>query len=111
MDPVEVRTGEHIPLFIVTASFEALQALLQKDPLAFIELVRHCRDHNHVISEQYEQRIKAVSGVFYQGGGNRVHDFTKHVIVSAVEGDGMTMRIVSPFKPANDDETPPTTPS
>lgn len=106
MEPELLRTGERVPRLIVNATVEALTKLLNADPVAFAEIVRHCRDRDHELTGTYRARIMAVASSLMLEERGSVHELVQHVIVSAVEGDGLHMRIVDPRKPAPQD-TPP----
>ena len=77
----------------VYATVFALKKLFQNDPIAFFDLVSKCRDQNHQFSSDAETRLKALAIVDSDG---TIHSIVKNVVLSAVEGDGLKMKIVTP---------------
>ncbi|HKX73335.1 MAG TPA: hypothetical protein VJM32_04945 [Candidatus Saccharimonadales bacterium] len=106
MEPQVVRTGESVPGLIVNVAMQCLDELLAADHVAFVELVRHCRDHNHALAREYLERIRAVARPLLLDT-DRVHDLMRHVVISGTEGDGLDMRLVDPRMPNQGDAPPP----
>jgi hypothetical protein len=100
MEPVpmvRLRTGgEPVPLTVVKAVVESLDELLSSDWLLFMELVHHARDPRHELSA--DQRGKLADTQLLKSDGRFV-TVTHQIIVAAVEGEGLAMRLVDPRHP------------
>jgi hypothetical protein len=106
MNPLVVRTGETVPALIVNVGVQCLDELLDADHAAFVELVKHCRDHRHVLTREMLDRIQAVAPALLPET-DQVHTFMRNVILSATEGDGLDMRLVDPRMPNQGGSPPP----
>lgn len=67
---------------------------------ALWDLVRVCRDHSFVITSDNSRKTLVRRGLikhFNADGSAVVHDSIRDVVMSAVQGNGLNMRIVSPI--------------
>lgn len=84
-------TEEAAPLVRVTMM--ALRSLMQDHPIAFFELVTLCRDRNHTLFGNTGVILRDQTLIQSDG---QPHDSIRNIVVSAVTGDMMAMRLGSP---------------
>lgn len=79
---------------LVAVVMMSLRTLLRENPIAFFELVQLCKDRNHkpfgTTGTILEQTSLIQNGV--------LHDSVRNIVLSAVEGEGLEMRLTSPVK-------------
>lgn len=106
-DPeVTLRTGARVPRVLVavtTLSLRTLRAANAADPfdamagaIAFYEIVEKCRNPRHEFFGDFEAKFKALGLVDDNGG---VHGAIRDIVLASAEGDGLTLRHVSPLAP------------
>ena len=79
---------------LVAATMMSLRGLLERDPIAFYELVMKVRDPSHkVFSGHQVQVLKDLSLMDAEGG---IHSTISNIVQSAVTGDGFNMVLTSP---------------
>lgn len=77
----------------------SLQRLFQTDPISAYELTMKARDPNHEFFGGTGQKLMSLALVDANGG---MHDSIRNIVLSAVEGDGLEMKLGSPIKKASD---------
>ena len=96
---VTLKNGETVPKQLVNVMVISLEELIKEDFIAFYELVMACRDHNHVTygdTHEVLERLALIEGRD-DSGKVRIHDLTRSVVLSAVEGKDFQMRLVNPI--------------
>ncbi len=95
MSTVKLRNGaeEFGPLVPVVE--RRLQSLMNSDPLAFYDLTMRCRQGRaYTMFPVIESRL--IESDLLQANG-MPHDSIRNIVLSAVEGDDLEMRLVSPL--------------
>ena len=95
MEIVKLKNGSEAPDFVVTAHMASLRSLFDIQPIAFYELVMVARDPAHQPCGNSGQILRSLHLIDPNGG---MHDTTKDIILSAVDGDEVEMRLVSPVR-------------
>ncbi len=80
---------------LVNVTMMSLRDLMQKNPIAFYELVMKCRNHNHKFFGNAGDVLKGLSLV--ETGGS-IHDSIRNIVLSAAKGDGLDMSLGSPVR-------------
>lgn len=91
MEMVRLKNGSEEAKGLVAIVMLSLRSLLAEKPLVFHDLVMVCRDG----TKPWSDMTPAVDAALMESDG-RVHDSIRHVIVSAVTGDGLDMLIGDP---------------
>ena len=100
MKEVLLRCGAREPDALVATIMIGLRALLERNPIDFYEAVMLARNPRH--------RVWGASGDVLVGsrfaqkdsdGAYKMHELIRHVLQSAVEGDGLALRLVDPIVP------------
>ncbi len=96
---VTLRNGTQEGKAGVAVMHAILSNLMDTQPIVFFELVSFARDRNHKFwgdcgDELVKRNILSKDGT----GTYSIHETTKNIIVSSVEGDGMDMTLVDPRK-------------
>ncbi|MFA5143843.1 MAG: hypothetical protein WC522_06740 [Candidatus Omnitrophota bacterium] len=96
-DTVILKNGAFAYRDGINAVMVALQHLLESRPELFVELVRKARNPDHKIwgGAENENHLKILN--MLQSNG-QLHDLTRNILLSAIEGEGLNMRLVSPIK-------------
>lgn len=95
METTILKNGAEEAVSLVTVCMMSLEDLIKENPIALYELVMKCRDRNHVFGnagELLEQRKLVQSD-------GQPHDSIRNVVLSAIEGDELDMRLTSPIAP------------
>jgi hypothetical protein len=77
---------------LVGVTMMSVRRLTQTHPIAFYELVMLCRDPKHKLFGNTGQALNDLSLVT----NGQVHDSIRNIVLSAIEGEGMDMTLVSP---------------
>lgn len=94
-----LRNGSDEPDFLVSACLISVQEILRTDPISFFELVTLARDPNHQLWGEVDGPIaKRLQGLALLGQDGKMHDSIRHIVMAAVEDEGMDMHLVSPKK-------------
>lgn len=94
MNAVTLKNGSKEASAAVAATMMSLNALVRDAPIVFYEMVQLCRDPGHEVwSSSILQDLMALSLV---GSDGRVHSTVRNVVLSAVSGDGLNMRLAVP---------------
>lgn len=90
---VALRNGAKVPNVAVSATMLALENLLDAHPMYFYELVMVARGEVNRIAGDSDVLVK--QGLLTRDG--KMHDITRDIILSAVEGEGISMTLISPY--------------
>lgn len=95
---VTLKNGAQEPEQVVTATMLSLKGLMRSGVegiLAVYELCEKCHDSSHVFSRTTGETLKRYSLVDASG---RIHDSVRHVVLSAVVGEGLELHLESPIR-------------
>jgi len=92
-------TEEFKPL--VCGTMLTLHSLLKEQPVAFYELVMKCRDIGHSFFGNAGEHLRS-AGLVDENG--EIHDSTKNIVLSAIQGEGFGLYLVNPVREASSDE-------
>ena len=93
MEKVELKNGSFEVDSLVISSVAALEILQRVSLHAFCDLVDKCRDENHRL---ITAKVLMNANMIDSDRGT-IHGYIKNVVLSAVEGEGFTMKLVSPL--------------
>lgn len=94
MKSVSLKNGSSEAHALVCVVVMSLERLFTSEPVAFYELVCLARDPAHELwSPQVRRTLESVS--LLQGG--KMHGSVRNVVLSAVVGDDLDMRLWSPL--------------
>ncbi len=99
MEVLVLKNGTKEAEWLVKTTMILLEDLIKSNSVAFYELTMKCRDSEHQFFGKTAELLKELALV--QGDGT-VHDSTRNIVLSAVEGDGLKMKLVSPVPSASD---------
>lgn len=89
-----LRNGSEELFVGVAAHTMSLRAL---NPIILYELVMFARDSNHQIFGDCGQELVSFNLLSVDNDGNyRIHDSTRNIVLSSVEGEGFDMVMVNP---------------
>ena len=91
---VVLKNGAEEAQPVVTVAMMSLNRLIQDNPIAFYEMVQVCRDPNHQPFGNTALILKDLSLMEESG---QVHDSLRNIVLSATEGDGLDLTLVSPI--------------
>ena len=99
MEFVKLKNGSEEPTLAVATIMLSLKHLMKPSEnvgniLAFCDLAMKCRNPDYQVSGQALDTLQRL-GLLESDGG--VHDITKNIVLSAAEGDGIDMKLVSPI--------------
>jgi len=86
---VTLKNGAEEPKSFIQATILALEDLKRNDAISFYELVMCCRDEDHVPFGNTADKLN--EWALYP-----IHDSIRNVVLSAVTGDGLEMKLESP---------------
>lgn len=93
---VELKNGGRVPEPVARVLPLLLQRLAQSDPIAFYELVMLARNPKHKVwSDAIDQKLQSLA---FLDAPSHVQNTARQIILSAVEGESLDMRIVDPVK-------------
>ncbi len=98
---ITLRNGSREIDVLAAGTVQQLQKLQAADPIAFYELVMKCRDDSYQFANDgksvvpHSQLVIQHYATLNINGG--VHSNLRNIVLSAVEGDGYELYIVSPF--------------
>lgn len=96
-EPLELRTGKYEAEPVVATIMLSIKALVRENPIAFYELASKARDRDHQLVGNTGQLLKE-RGLLQRDGN--LHESARNVVLAATEGEGLSMRLVNPLKPA-----------
>lgn len=91
---VILRTGKEMLSALVGAVMLSLEELIEKNPIAFYELVQLVRNPNHQLFGNAGDILRKFN--FIEIGG-QPHDMTRQIILAATEGEGLNLKLVPPI--------------
>jgi hypothetical protein len=94
LNMVKLKNCSEVPESMVIVTMLSLETLISTNPIAFYELVQKCRNPKHKMFADTEEDIKGL-GLMHSGS---VHECIRNIVLSAVEGDDLDMRLTSPFE-------------
>jgi hypothetical protein len=92
--PVKLKNGAVVPHSAVIATMMALESLIHKEPILFYELVMKARNDDHRFFGNAAESLKQRALLETNG---TLHDITRDVVLSAVEGESVRMKLTSPY--------------
>lgn len=93
-----LKNGADVPQPLVMTTSLCLSELLSNHPIAFYELTMSARDPQHQLfgnTAEVLQQFKMINGVSPEGTAQHF-DAVRDVVLSAVVGEGMGMRLENP---------------
>lgn len=94
MNMVKLKNGSEVPESVVATTMMNLECLMSKNPIAFYELVEKCKNPKH---EMFGNTKKVAEELALMNSGS-VHDITKNIVLSAVQGEELNMTLNSPVE-------------
>ncbi len=94
MDMLKLKNGSEECVPLVNTTVMSVRHLMESNPIAFVELVLLCRDRNH---ELFGNTAVDLQGLALVGRDGFVHDSIRNIVLSAVEGEGLEMKLISPL--------------
>lgn len=95
MEAVTLKNGTEELDALVRATMSSLEGLLNKNPIAFYELVMKCRDQNY---QPFGNTGQTLHDFALLGPDGNVHVGIRNVVLSAVVGDDLEMTLGSPIQ-------------
>jgi hypothetical protein len=90
---VQLKDGSKVPDATMRTAYLSMQHLYETNPLALYELAQVARNPHHMPFGNLGQVL--IDSNLVDGDG-RMHDDTRHVVLSSLPGDGMNMQLVHP---------------
>jgi hypothetical protein len=91
---VTLTSGIKTTHALVACVMLTLQALFDEQPMAFYELVARCRRPDHALRGRSAAVLER-SGLLERG---TVPDAVREIVLAAVKGDALTLRLTSPVQ-------------
>lgn len=89
---IRLRNGSELQSGLVSVTLLTLRRLMEERPIDFYELVMKCRDPKH---ELWDDKILKQWSLIEPDG--QPHQCTREIVLAAVVGDEMEMRIINPI--------------
>lgn len=89
-----LRGGAEVPDSLVPAVMTSLRRLMEENPVALYELTELARDPSHQLFRGTGKVLWSLSLI---GDDGKLRDPTRAVILAAAEGEGLTLRLRSPY--------------
>ncbi len=93
MKVLKLRNGSEEAPPLVSVTMVSLERLFQEKPIVAYELRELCKNPAHKLFGKAGDDLKALNLVQPDG---RVHDSIRNIVLSAFEGEGLEMHMVSP---------------
>lgn len=93
MDTIRLKNGTEEAAPLVATMLITLRLLATGQPIHLYELVEKARNRSHVFWGDIGKQLAKMKLVEVDGSMN---DSIRNIVLSAVEGDGLEMRVVSP---------------
>jgi hypothetical protein len=90
---VRLKSGYEEAQSLVVSTIFQLELLITEDSIAFYEAVMIARNPEQVCFGDRANRLKELAILTRDG---RMHDSVRNIIVSAVSGEGLEMRLGNP---------------
>ena len=94
MKEVKLKNGATEAEVLVVVTLTSISSLMELNPMVFYDLVMKCRDNSYKFFGNNIDVLLKRSLV--QRDGN-IHNSIKNIVLSAVEGEGLELNIVSPY--------------
>lgn len=91
---VTLKNGSREFAPLVGVAMGSLGLLMQKNPIAFYELVMKARDRQHIFFGNTAEVLRGYALIEADGD---LHETLRNVVLSAVRGDGLNMVLSSPI--------------
>jgi len=96
---VKLKNGSEVPKPVVVTTMMSLEALMEKNPIAFYELVEKARNPKHPMFGNTQDVVAKWALIDLSGV---IHSAVRDVILSAVSGDELDMRLGNPVALENE---------
>lgn len=93
MNVLKLRNGAEEAEPLVKVTMLSLQRLFQEKPIVAYELRELCKNPQHQLFGNAGNDLKALNLVQEDG---RIHDSIRNIVLSAFEGEGLGMTMISP---------------
>ena len=93
METVKLKNGSEEAKSLIISTMLSLDKLLGAWPIAFYDLVMRCHDRDY---EWFGNNRQVCIDLSFARPDGNIHDSIKNIILSAVVGDDLDMRLVSP---------------
>jgi hypothetical protein len=93
MKAVFLKNGAEEAEVLVRVVMLSLGNLMEQNPIVFYELVQLCKNREHKLfgnTGEILEKLRLVEN-------GEIHDSIRNVVLSAVEGDGLNIRLTSPL--------------
>jgi hypothetical protein len=98
MNEIALKNGTSEQAILVSGILLTLRELMAQNVLAFYDLVMMCRNPNY---QAFDANIKLLQESGLLESNRKVHDSIRNIVLSAVEGERLEMRLVSPYAVAS----------
>ena len=95
MQVIKLKNGSTELEPLIQATMLNINTLVEKDPLAIIDLVLKARDNSYQFFGDAEATLQRM-GLIQKGG--RIHQSIKNIVLSAAEGEGLDISIGNPVE-------------
>lgn len=95
MEIVTLKNGTEEAKGLVQVTRISLEKLFEQQPVAFCELVACCKERGHKPQGNTGETLQSLALL---QPDNSPHGSIRNIVLSAVEGDGLEMKLVSPCK-------------
>jgi hypothetical protein len=92
---IKLKNGATIPHPHYTATWVSINSLMNKNPIAFYELVMICRDPTHQLFGNTTIKLQELALLDESG---QPHSSTRDLVLSSVRGEGLEMSLSSPIE-------------
>lgn len=105
MEMVKLKNGAEVPYAMVTVVNMSLKGLItptnnppedMQNACCFYDIVMASRDKNY-IKEIFTANLEKLKKIGLVQESNQIHEYIRDVVVNSTEGDGLDMKLVSPF--------------
>lgn len=94
MELVKLKNGSEGAEGLVNVTLVALDGLMRSNPKALYDLVKKCRNKDYKFLGNNEKVLEEMALL----NGGKPHNSIKNIVLSAIKGESLDMRIVSPIK-------------
>ena len=93
---IKLKNGSEEAKGLVTITMLSLESLLKENPIAFYEFTMKCRDRQHTLFGNTEEVLRDLALLEQRGS---VHESIRNIVLSAVEGEGLDMKVLKTWFP------------
>lgn len=100
MEEIKLKNGATETRVMVIATLISINSLLEEHLMAFYDLVMRCRDSNYKFLGNNLKILEDLSLVQLPsetGSSGHIRNSIRNIVLSAVEGEGLRLKIVSPY--------------